>query len=181
MGIVVPRNTSIPTKRTVTCTTAEDSQTFATVSVYQGERDKATDNHLLGQFTLSGIPASPKRRIPIIVCFEIDANGTLTVSAEVKMGKKNQITINSSTLNLSNKEIKMMLQNADKYKLQDQEYRKKVEAQNALEDRAYNIKNANKAAMICVKPSTVMKKMIEWTLKEKKAFAYKKVGLNDDP
>ncbi|XXG54686.1 hypothetical protein AAC387_Pa03g2502 [Persea americana] len=119
IGIVVPRNTRIPTKRTVTCIAAEDSQTFATVSVYQGERDKATDNHLLGQFTLSGIPAAPKRKIPIIVCFEIDADGTLTVSAEVKMGKKNQITINRSTLNFSKKEIKMMLQNEEKYKLQD--------------------------------------------------------------
>lgn len=180
MGIVVPRNTSIPTKRTVTCTIAEDSQAFAMVSVCQGERDKATDNHLLGQFTLSGIPAAPKRKIPIIVCFEIDANGTLTASAEVKMGKKNQITINRSTLNLSNKEIKMMLQNEEKYKLQDQECRK-VEAQNALEDRAYTIKKANKVAIICVKPSAVMKKMIEWTLKEEKTFAYEKVRVNDDP
>lgn len=180
MSVVVPRNTSIPTERKRTFHTVEDGQTSTRISVYQGEREKATDNHLLGTFTLSGIPAAPIGEIPLIVCFEIDADGTLTASAEAKMEKKNQITINRSTLNLSNKEIKMMLQNAEKYKLQDQEYRKKVEAQNALEDRAYNIKKANKAAMICVKPSALMKKMIEWTLKEKKAFAYQKVRLNDD-
>ena len=102
--------------------TGKDGQTALSFSVYRGERVNVTENRFLGKFILSGIPAAPKGKTPIIACFKIDASGILTVSAKVKQtGLKQKITISQSTLNLSEEEIELMVKNAEKYKLEDEE------------------------------------------------------------
>ncbi|KAK8990432.1 hypothetical protein V6N11_009134 [Hibiscus sabdariffa] len=110
--------------------------------VYEGERRRIKDNNLLRKFELSGIP----RGVPqITVCFDIDANGILNVSIEDKTsGQKNKITITSDKGRLSKEEIEKMVQEAEKYKSEDEEHKKKVEAKNALENYAYNMRNTIK-------------------------------------
>ncbi|XXG54670.1 hypothetical protein AAC387_Pa03g2490 [Persea americana] len=166
MAVVVPRNTTIPTKKKSNFCTTKDNQTCAGIGVYQGERVRVEKNHELGKFRLSDIPAAPKGEIPIAVSFKIDANGILTVSAKVKTRKKKKILINNSTLNLSKEEIEMMVQNAEKYKIEDKEYKKKVKARIALEDHAYEMNKAINDANICAQLSGIDKRMIEITLKE---------------
>ncbi|KAL7584764.1 hypothetical protein Lser_V15G42864 [Lactuca serriola] len=110
------------------------------VMVYQGERARATDNHLLGEFSISGIPPAPKGCIKFKDCFEIDANGILTVTSEIiSTGKTEKLTITNANGRLSKKEIEM-IKDASKYKLEDQKYKNRADAFNALEDCIYNMK-----------------------------------------
>jgi len=100
------------------------------------------DNNLLGKFELSGIPPAPRGVPQIEVTFDVDANGILNVSAEDKStGKKNKITITNEKGRLSKEQIEKMVSDADKYKAEDEKIKKKVEAKNALENYAYNMKN----------------------------------------
>ncbi|XXG54719.1 hypothetical protein AAC387_Pa03g2528 [Persea americana] len=127
MYVVIPRNTPIPTKKKCIRFTTADNQTSCLFVVYQGQRPRAADNHLLGAFRHSGIPPGPAG-IPLIITFEIDVDGILTVSTEVSTtGQKNGITITSDQYGLSKQEIDKMLQDSEKYKLEDQEYKRKVE------------------------------------------------------
>lgn len=119
MYIVIPRNTSIPTKKDCILVTSADSQTAVPISVYQGERARSKDNNLLGNLLLDGLPPAPNQ--PVSICFEIDVNGILTVSAEHKnTGKKNEIAIGNNEHSRSKVEIDGMLQDAEKYRLEDQ-------------------------------------------------------------
>ncbi|XXG54697.1 hypothetical protein AAC387_Pa03g2511 [Persea americana] len=129
MGVEIPRNTPIPTKKESIHYTVEDYQTFVLFDVYQGEMPIAKKNHLLGRFVLSDIPPVLKGNIDVIVIiFEIDVDGILTVSAEeATTGQKNGIIITSDQYGLSKREIDKMLHDAEKYKLGDQEYNRKVE------------------------------------------------------
>ncbi|CDP11906.1 unnamed protein product [Coffea canephora] len=126
MTVVIPRNTTIPTKKETTCTTAYDNLTHVLFLVYEGERARSTENNLLGRFTLGGIPPAP-RAVPVInVCFDLDANGILNVSAEDKnTGQKSRITISFDKGRLSREEIEKMVQAAEKYKFEDEEHKKK--------------------------------------------------------
>ncbi|XP_047983794.1 heat shock cognate 70 kDa protein-like [Salvia hispanica] len=143
MSVIIPRNTCIPTKREEIFSTEEDNQTCVTIKVYEGERSRSTDNNLLGQFDLLGIPVAPRRVPKIKVCIDIDANGIMSVSAkDMGTGLKNKITITNSTGRLSKSEIDRMIQDARKYKLEDEEYKKKVASLNALQDYAYNMRKA---------------------------------------
>ncbi|XXG54683.1 hypothetical protein AAC387_Pa03g2500 [Persea americana] len=167
MRVLIPRNTTIPTKRKTILITTEDGQTTFSFSVYQGERVKATDNHFLGELPISVIPAAPIGEIPVTVCFKIDASGSLTVSAKVKKtGLKENITISQSVLNLSEEEIELMVQNAEKYKLEDEEYMKTVKARHALEDYAYDMRKKINDATINSKLSKANTMIIEVALKE---------------
>ncbi|GKA22651.1 putative heat shock protein 70 family protein [Tanacetum coccineum] len=140
--VVIPRNTRIPTKRSKNYFTTKDNQSTASVKVYQGERVKSTDNHLLGNFTFSGIPPAPKGLIKFTDCFDIDADGILTVTSEIEStGQTKSLTITNEKGRLSKEEIEKMIKAAQKYKLEDQEYKKKVNAYNALEDCLYNMRN----------------------------------------
>ncbi|MED6138531.1 hypothetical protein PIB30_075020 [Stylosanthes scabra] len=148
-SVVIPRNSPIPIKKTAEFITIYDNQDNVLEQVYEGERSKASDNNLLGQFTLSGIPPAPRGH-PIMVCFDIDSNGILCVSAkENTTGNRNQITITDDKGRMSNEEIARLVKEAEKYKAEDMKFLEKVEAINALDDYVYKMEKALMDQGIC--------------------------------
>ncbi len=141
-GVMTPlieRNTTIPTKKTETFSTAEDNQTTVEIHVLQGERKMAVDNKTIGKFQLQGIPPAPRGMPQIEVTFDIDANGILQVSAkDSATGKEQSIRIEASS-GLSEEEIDKMVQDAEAHSDEDEERRKKVEARNQLDSLVYQV------------------------------------------
>jgi molecular chaperone DnaK len=136
---MIPRNTTIPTKKTETFSTAADSQTEVEVHVLQGERPMAALNRTLGKFKLGGIPPAPRGVPQIEVTFDIDANGILNVTAKDNAtGKDTRITITSSS-GLSKEEIERMAKDADAHATEDKEKREEIDARNSLDSMVYNI------------------------------------------
>src|SRR6516225_7104895 len=137
MTTLIPRNTTIPTRKTETFSTAADGQTQVEIHVLQGERPLAGENKSLGRFILDGIPPSPRGTPQIEVSFDIDANGILNVSARDKAtGRAQQITIQSSS-GLSDDEIKRMVSDAESHAEDDRRQRELAEARNNAENAAY--------------------------------------------
>ncbi len=137
MTKIIPRNTTIPTKKSETFSTAVDSQSNVEIHVLQGEREMATDNKSLGTFRLDGIPAAPRGVPQIEVTFDIDANGILAVKAKDKgTGKEQSITITGAST-LPDNEVERMVKEAERNSTEDKLRREKVEAKNQADSLAY--------------------------------------------
>jgi len=135
---LISRNTTIPTKKSQIFSTAADNQTQVGIKIFQGEREMAADNKLLGQFDLTGIPPAPRGHPQIEVTFDIDANGIVNVSARDKMtGKEQNVTIRSSG-GLSDSEIEKMVQDAEANAEQDKQRKEFIETRNSAESLVHN-------------------------------------------
>ncbi|CAK8541095.1 unnamed protein product [Lathyrus sativus] len=144
MEVVIPRNSSIPVKSTRGFATVKDNHYSVSIKVYEGERAKASNNNLLGMFILSCLPGAPRGQ-PLDVCFVIDENGILIVSAkEISTGNTNEITITNAKERLSTFQIQKMIEEAEIYHEEDKRFLRKAKVMSALDSCVYNMKNALK-------------------------------------
>src|SRR5579863_3395844 len=142
--VLIPRNTTIPTKKTETFSTADDNQTTVEIHVLQGEREMARDNRTIGKFQLTGIPPAPRGMPQIEVTFDIDANGILHVAAKDKTtGKEQKIRIEASS-GLSDAEIDKMVKDAEKNAAEDKRKREEIDTKNRLDTLAYQVEKESK-------------------------------------
>ena len=179
-GVVVPRNTPIPTNKSRVFTTVEDNQTTVTFPVYEGERTQCRDNRLLGEFELNGIPPMPRGQAELVTTFEVDANGLLKVTAQDRAsGRKAQISeschsdgytfrfllfpsgITNSVGRLSSAEIEQMIKDAEQFKQADKDFSARHEAKSDLEAYIHQVENTITSPELSMKLKRGAKAQVE--------------------
>ena len=145
MTTIIKRGTTIPVKRGQIFSTQQDNQSAVTIQIFEGERPMTKDNHLLGSFTLSGIPPAPRGVPQIEVTFTVDANGLLQVTAEEKgTGKAHNITITAQDHRLSAEDVRRMVEEAERYAAEDKEWKETILSRQSLESYLYNLQTTIK-------------------------------------